>query len=63
MDLMSNAADCLHPIHRYVDLNTQQEVDDFVSEATQRIYKVYQDLWVEKVSIPNEKTFLTQVIG
>ena len=44
--------------HRPYIYLSQKEVDDFVNEATQRIYGVYQALWMEKASIPNEKSFL-----
>ena len=40
---------------------TQEEVDGFVDEVTQRLYRIYQALWVEKIPITDEKSILSTV--
>ena len=40
---------------------SQEEVDKFVDEVTQRLYRIYQALWVEKILIPDEKSILTKI--
>ncbi len=41
---------------------TQEDVDKFVAETTQRLYRVYQALWDEKTPVPDEKSILTIVL-
>ena len=41
---------------------TQDEVDDFVDEVTQRLFRIYQNIWVEKTPIPDNKSILSIVL-
>ena len=41
---------------------TQEDVDKYVDETTQRLYRVYQALWVEKKPVPDEKSILTIIL-
>jgi len=38
---------------------TQKEVDKFVDQTTQRLHRVYQALWIDKIPIADEKSILT----
>ena len=38
---------------------TLEEVDAFVETAAQEIYRIYRELWVEKISLPDGKSMLT----
>ncbi len=40
---------------------TQNEVDDFVGETTQRLHRIYQAIWVDPVSVPDKKSFLSTI--
>ncbi|OQX63888.1 MAG: hypothetical protein B5M51_04510 [Anaerolinea sp. 4484_236] len=40
---------------------SQAEMDKFVEQVTQRLYRIYQALWVEKTPVPNEKSILSTI--
>ncbi|MBT3713937.1 MAG: zinc dependent phospholipase C family protein [Anaerolineae bacterium] len=41
---------------------TQEQVDDFVDKVTQRLFRIYQNIWVEKNPIPDGKSILSIVL-
>ena len=40
---------------------SQQEVDDFVADVTETLYRIYQVLWIDKVSVLDEKSILSTI--
>ncbi len=40
---------------------SQEDVDNFINEVTQRLYHIYQAIWVDKITIPDEKSILSIV--
>ena len=40
---------------------TQKQVDNFVNEVTQRLYRIYQALWVSRTSLSNHKSILSKI--
>lgn len=41
---------------------SQQQVDNFVSDVTQRLYQNYQALWVEKISFSAQNSILSTIV-
>jgi len=40
---------------------TEEDVDKFVEETTQRLYRVYKALWVKKITISRQKFILRKI--